>query len=95
MERREDDAGANAEETAVELNREYGAWMTRQLGPDWVEVEPGIFMPAAQQPPEPESLDEALRAGIPEPRDEDVDEIATDPVATAPSRGRRGWFRRV
>jgi hypothetical protein len=69
--------------------RHYGHWLERTLGPDWVEVEPGIFQPRTTHEPalpevelEPESLDEALR---PKPR-------IGEPEPAAPSR--RGWFRR-
>jgi hypothetical protein len=94
MERRNDDGEAKAEKTAVELSRGYGDWTSRELGPDWVEVEPGIFMPAADRPPEPESLDEALRAELPEP-DQGAAAATPDEPLRRHARAKRGWFRRV
>ena len=89
-------------EPSVSPDRVYGDWVTRELGADWIEVEPGIFRPAADfAPPEddtqPESLDEALRGALPEREDsaaEADDRAATVQPAPRP-RSRRGWFRRV
>ena len=87
---REEHSGA-IHDGASEEGHHYDAWLAYQLGPDWVEVEPGIFRPPEDRPPGPEpvdeheSLDEALRPKRPEPEPEREE-------AEAPAR--RGWWRR-
>ena len=76
------------------IGQQYGVWLSRELGPGWVEVEPGIFQPRPAAPEgrspgseadeEPETLDEALRPRKPEREPQ-------QPV-TAPAK--RGWWRR-
>lgn len=90
----EGEPGAGPEKKPA--SRKYGDWVTRTLGPDWVEVEPGIFQPPDARAPEPdpdpqpapahehESLDEALWPKAPQP-------ARREPVA---ARSKRGWWRR-
>lgn len=92
---REGERGASSEGK----DRQYGDWIARQLGADWVEVEPGIFEPPGahrqreepEQEPVPEAvaegetLDDALR---PRARETQDDRELADPS------GRRGWWRR-
>jgi hypothetical protein len=83
---REEQAGA-VPEGAAEEGHEYSGFL-QHLGPDWVEIEPGIFQPPEAPPPEPpaelESLDEALRPRV----------AAREPEEHAPEPpARRTWWR--
>ncbi|HLK44886.1 MAG TPA: hypothetical protein VKT18_02805 [Acidimicrobiales bacterium] len=96
-----DDGETSSGTTEGAPNRgKYGAWFARELGPDWVEVAPGIFQPPAvptakpdhdhDHDPEPEaeseseSLNDVLWPKTPEPE-------SPEPTGV-PSK--RGWWRR-
>jgi hypothetical protein len=100
----DDEPGAASEGSAE--SRQYGDWLSRTLGPDWVEVEPGIFQPPAARTPEPEPEPEPTPEAEPqddpeaEPERESLDEALwpkapePDPREPVAAPSKRSWWRR-